>query len=253
MTHRGRKVPIPDLRRQYGHRPRCVKRVVHVSEAALTSPSPGAVNVRVSRASSHPRSGGVRPVRARRRRRGPIARNLATAPPREAGARASSAGAVAGGSNRPGQPDGGHRPDLSGGRPADRHTRALLRGADLRAGGHVVHRRTLAARHLPPRADQHRPRRRGGHRAREGRGAALTEPLPRAPRLRRRDGRKSAPRAALRRGAGHRQDTPRQGDGPRGRRPLPVRVRHVLPVDVLRGHGAQDPLVLQGAAQGSSA
>ena len=43
---------------------------------------------------------------------------------------------------------------------------------------------------------------------------------------------------------------PGQGDGPRGRGAVPVRVGDVVPVDVLRRHGPQDPLVLQGAAQG---
>ena len=46
------------------------------------------------------------------------------------------------------------------------------------------------------------------------------------------------------------QDDDRQGDGRRGRSAVPVRLRDVLPVDVLRRDRPQDPCVLRGAAQG---
>src|SRR3712207_7375256 len=48
----------------------------------------------------------------------------------------------------------------------------------------------------------------------------------------------------------HRQDAHREGDGGGGGGAVPVRVGVVVPVVVLRRHRAQDPFVLQGAAQG---
>ena len=48
---------------------------------------------------------------------------------------------------------------------------------------------------------------------------------------------------------GHRQDLRGQGHGQGGQRPLPVRLRLGLPVDVLRPDQPQDPLLLQAAAQ----
>ena len=59
----------------------------------------------------------------------------------------------------------------------------------------------------------------------------------------------AAARRALRGPPGNRQDLRGQGDGQGGQRPLPVRFRLRLPVDVLRTDQPQDPLVLQAAAQ----
>ncbi len=50
--------------------------------------------------------------------------------------------------------------------------------------------------------------------------------------------------------ARHGQDLPRQGHGGRGRGAVLLRVGDRLPVHVLRRHGPQDPLLLQGAPQG---
>ena len=69
----------------------------------------------------------------------------------------------------------------------------------------------------------------------------------------RRDGRDAAARPAVRGAAGHRQDAHGQGDGPRGRGAVPVRVGDVVPVDVLRRDGPQDPLLLPRPAQGRPA
>ena len=120
----------------------------------------------------------------------------------------------------------------------------------LAAGRHHRRRRPLAARRLPTRADRRPPRRR--HRDRRGQGGRrpLAEPLPRAQGLPRGHGRHAAARPAVRGRPRDRQDLPRQGHGRRGGRPLLLRVGHVVPVDVLRRHGPQDPFLLQGSPQG---
>ena len=108
----------------------------------------------------------------------------------------------------------------------------------------------VAPRALPPERDRRDPRRRQGRRRRGRGGRQDAQPLPRlqdVPGARwaaRRAGRSSskAPR--------HRQDVHGQGHGPRGRRAVPVRLHLGVPVDVLRPDEPQDPLLLQGAAQG---
>ena len=119
-----------------------------------------------------------------------------------------------------------------------------------RPAWHDDRRRPVAAHDLPTRADHGLTRRRQGRRRRQGGRRPLAQPVPRAPRVHRGDGRDAATRPAVRGTAGHRQDAPGQGDGARGRRAVPVRVGDRVPVHVLRRDGPQDPLVLPRAAQG---
>jgi hypothetical protein len=135
-------------------------------------------------------------------------------------------------------------------RPAAAHSEPVLPDADRGPDGAVRLHRPVPARDVPPGADRHPPRGRQGDRRRQGGRRPLAEPLPRAQAVPERDGRYAAQRPALRRRTGHRQDVPREGHGPRGRRSVPVRQRHVVPVHVLRRDGEEDPLLLQGPAQG---
>ena len=126
---------------------------------------------------------------------------------------------------------------------------AVLRGARRRLRRVHPLRAPIAAHRLPPGADRRPAERRRRHRGGQGRGHPFDQPLPRAQDVRGRDGRHAATRAAVRGPARHRQDPHREGDGGRGRRAVPVRLRHVVPVDVLRRDGGQDSFVLQGVAQ----
>ena len=82
------------------------------------------------------------------------------------------------------------------------------------------------------------------------RGRQDAQPVPRLQDLPRADGRQPAQGDPVRRSAGNRQDLHGQGDGAGGRRPVPLRRRQLVPVDVLRPDQPQDPPLLQGAAQG---
>ena len=93
-------------------------------------------------------------------------------------------------------------------------------------------------------------RRRPRRRHRQGGGRPHPQPLPRPQDLPRHDGRHAPAGDPVRGPARHRQDLHGQGHGPRSRRAVPVRVVVGVPVDVLRPDQPQDPLVLQGAAQG---
>ncbi len=64
------------------------------------------------------------------------------------------------------------------------------------------------------------------------------------------DGWQPAQGDPLRGPAGNGQDVHGEGHGARGRRAVPVRLLHRVPVDVLRPDRSQDPQLLQGAAQG---
>lgn len=57
-----------------------------------------------------------------------------------------------------------------------------------------------------------------------------------------------AARPAVRGPARDRKDHDREGDGRRGGCAVPLRLSDVVPVDVLRRHGAQDPRLLRGVA-----
>ena len=119
-------------------------------------------------------------------------------------------------------------------------------------GGHAGPpplRRALTAHAHPARRDPGGPGGPGGHRPHQGRGGALHQPVPRPSDVPRRHGRVRPARRALRGAARDRQDLRRQGHGQGGQRPLPVRVRLGLPVDVLRPDEPQDPLLLQAAPQ----
>ena len=135
---------------------------------------------------------------------------------------------------RPDLPDGGH----------------LLPRPDRGHGRHLGGGRPLAAHDGAAGADRRPARRRQGPGAGQGGRDQVARPVPRRPHLPPRDGRHAAARPAVRGRPGHRQDAHGQGDGRRGRRAVPVRLRHLVPVDVLRRHRAQDPLLLQGPAQG---
>ena len=102
----------------------------------------------------------------------------------------------------------------------------------------------------PARADRRPTGRRRGDRRRQGRGRPLAAAVPVAPQLRPRDGWTAASRPAVRGRPRHRQDLHREGAGRRGRRPVPVRHRHLLPVQLPGSDLAQGAPVLQGAAQG---
>ena len=113
--------------------------------------------------------------------------------------------------------------------------------------------RALAAHPLPAgRArDELRRRTRFGRPCR--RGHEDSQPVPRAPHLRRTDGGGAAKGHPLRGSAGHRQDLHGKGDVSRGGRPLPLRLIVSLPVDVLRTDQSEDPRVLPGTAKARQA
>ena len=116
--------------------------------------------------------------------------------------------------------------------------------------GPSVHRcRALAPHADPPGRDGGRARGPGGDRRHQGRGRAFHQPLPGSPDLPRHHGRLGPAGHPLRGSARHRQDLRGQGHGQGGQRPLPLRLRLGLPVDVLRADQPQDPLLLQAVAQ----
>ena len=123
-------------------------------------------------------------------------------------------------------------PHLPGHRPAGRDAGRLLPRPDPLHGVHDGRHRPVAARDLPAGADQRRPGRRRRHRPGQGRGRPVPPPVPGPPELRRADGRPGPPRPPVRGRPGHRQDADRQGDGGRGRRAVPVRLGHVVPLVV---------------------
>ena len=105
---------------------------------------------------------------------------------------------------------------------------------------------------LRPSDSDHPPRRCRRCRCDPPRGHRHVEPLPQPRDVRRGDGRLAAPRCAVRRGPGYRQDLSGQGDRRRGRGSVPVRVGQRVPVPLLRDDQPQDPPVLQGAPPGGS-
>jgi hypothetical protein len=117
-------------------------------------------------------------------------------------------------------------------------------------GGHPLRRGTLPAPDVPTGTDRRPSLGRQGDRADHRGGGPHPQHLPRVrqvPRPARWHPRRGS---AVRGPTRDRQDLPRQGARPRRGGPVPVRVRDQLPVHVVRRDGAQDPGLLQGAAQG---
>ena len=126
--------------------------------------------------------------------------------------------------------------------------------ADRDAGGRSVdpacRSGAFTARAHSPGGDRRLVGRRERGAGRRRRGRQVAQPVPRLQDVPGAHGRQPAAGDPVRGTSRHRQDLHGQGDGPRSRRAVPVRVVVGVPVDVLRPDQPQDPLVLQGAAQG---
>ncbi len=150
------------------------------------------------------------------------------------------------------QPDPARDPRVVDGQSRDHHrTRAHRHPRH----GHlhpVPDRREVTAHTAAGVGLEHPTRRRRRRRPDQPRSDRQHEPVPRIGDVPARDGRQRPARRAVRRASRNGQDLPRQGDGRRGRRAVPVRVGQRVPVDVLRPDEQEDPFVLQGAAQGGS-